>query len=92
MLNLKFCHPCGYRQRPCHGACACSIDGLDIIQHAKANYCPHPKGAKFGAGEKPTGWTTRSSLPVVELTDEEVEEERRRLKAGGCCGTPSESA
>jgi hypothetical protein len=31
----------------------------------------------------------RPLLPVVELTDEQIEEERLRLAAGGCCGEPS---
>lgn len=26
---------------------------------------------------------------AVEFTDEEIEEEKRRLAAGGCCGTPA---
>lgn len=41
--------------------------------------CPH--GVAWGF--------VRPPLPIVELTDEEVEEERRRLAAGGCCGEPA---
>jgi hypothetical protein len=44
--------------------------------------CPHNVEWGFKSMSRPP-------LPVIELTDEEVEEERRRLKAGGCCGSPS---
>lgn len=38
--NLSICHRCSRRQRLCAGACACRIDGADIIVHAGAGDCP----------------------------------------------------
>lgn len=72
-------------QRPFTGKVACRADDIDIMQHAELAYCP------AGQFEKPEGWNAtslRPPLPVVELSDEQIEEERRRLAAGGCCGEP----
>lgn len=41
MLNvLHVCHKCSDRQSQCNGPCPCTIDGIDIIQHATQGYCP----------------------------------------------------
>jgi hypothetical protein len=34
------CHRCQHRQKKCRGACACGIDGADIIVHATSGQCP----------------------------------------------------
>lgn len=49
--NISRCHRCPLRQRGCNGACACTVDGRDIVEHAQANRCPHPDGPRFGTGE-----------------------------------------
>lgn len=46
-----------------------------------------PRGVEWGYIAPPL--PERPALPVAEFTDEEIEEERRRLAAGGCCGEPS---
>ena len=35
----------------CHGACACPVDGRDIIAHAKEHDCPEQKFAAAGLGD-----------------------------------------
>ena len=40
---VTICHKCDRRQRECNGACACTVDGVDIIEHAKAGKCPAGK-------------------------------------------------
>lgn len=40
MIRVSKCHRCEKRQKECNGPCACTIDGLDIIEHAKQGYCP----------------------------------------------------
>jgi hypothetical protein len=79
------CPTCPHSARGCAGPCACLIDGKDISVHKAVGYCPD---GRFGTAEKPAGWDempVRPPLPVVPLTDEQIEEERRRLAAGGCC-------
>ncbi|MCC7351835.1 MAG: hypothetical protein IT446_14845 [Phycisphaerales bacterium] len=34
------CLQCEYRQRNCHGACACTVSGRDITDHADKGDCP----------------------------------------------------
>jgi hypothetical protein len=51
-----------------------------IAEHAKANACP---AAKFFAPP------SRPPLPIPD--DHDPEQERRRLKSGGCCGQPSKN-
>lgn len=41
--NIKTCHACEFRQKTCSGKCPCTIDGRDIIDHARANDCPKKK-------------------------------------------------
>ena len=40
-MLIAICHRCPHRQRPCKGPCACTIDGVDIIEHAKSGECPN---------------------------------------------------
>ncbi len=37
---LTVCHGCKYRQKVCNGPCACQIDQIDIMDHARAETCP----------------------------------------------------
>jgi hypothetical protein len=37
---LHVCHLCKDRKKNCNGPCACTVDGRDIIDHAKAGDCP----------------------------------------------------
>lgn len=60
LTNHHVCHQCAMRQRPFAGACACTVDGRDIMAHAKANYCPHPEGPRYGDGKEPEGWSNVS--------------------------------
>lgn len=45
--NLGQCHKCPLRARECIGACACTVDGKDILDHAQTGECPHPDGPRF---------------------------------------------
>ena len=58
---IAICHRCEKRGY-CMGACPCTVDDRDIIAHAKAGYCPHPDGPKYGAADKPDGW---DALPIA---------------------------
>ncbi|HZL36329.1 MAG TPA: hypothetical protein VFC78_13505 [Tepidisphaeraceae bacterium] len=52
--NLAACHACPRRQSKCAGACACQVDGRDIIAHAQAGDCPlnlHQPPASRGLGD-----------------------------------------
>lgn len=41
MIQLtSICSGCEHRQKECNGACACLLDGLDIIDHANTLTCP----------------------------------------------------
>lgn len=44
------CHQCPKRQRPCNGPCACTLDGVDIIDHAEQRYCPAGR-YRLGVGD-----------------------------------------
>lgn len=34
------CQACPKRQKECHGPCACTVDGVDIMEHARSGKCP----------------------------------------------------
>jgi hypothetical protein len=81
-VNVAHCHRCPLRARSCSGPCACTVDGCDIRDHAKANYCPQKK---FGDGVTPAGWN--AALPTY--TDDEIAAMFERDKLGGCgCDPP----
>jgi hypothetical protein len=52
-LNLKVCHPCPFRQRPCAGACLCKADDKreDITVKAARHACPAGKFSWRGVGD-----------------------------------------
>lgn len=64
-MSIHDCHHCPLRQRPCAGACVCTVDGADIRRHADAGYCPHPEGSRFGDGRMPMDWEVRGLGDVV---------------------------
>ncbi len=42
-VQLATCHNCDFSQTQrggCAGPCPCHVDGHDIIEHAKTDYCP----------------------------------------------------
>lgn len=83
--NIKVCRQCNMSPPRCGGHCPCKVDHREILDHAKANYCPL---GKFGTTAKPDGWV--AGLPIQEISDDfDPEQERRRLQQGGCCGEPS---
>ncbi|HSZ58495.1 MAG TPA: hypothetical protein VK797_22705 [Tepidisphaeraceae bacterium] len=41
--RLSLCHTCPFAQRPCFGACACTVDGIDLTIHAQSGQCPKGK-------------------------------------------------
>jgi hypothetical protein len=87
MTPISTCHRCPLRQRPCAGPCPCTVDGADIIQHAKAGYCPHPAGPRFGDGVKPAAWPPPStSLPVA--SDDEIQAMLAHPSQQPCCDPP----
>lgn len=91
-LNLPICHGCELRQRPCAGACACTITGKDIIEHAKRDFCRHPDGPKFGTATPPPDWLKvprvvgRSPAEIEAMLDAQ-QYTKADLHKGGCnCG------
>lgn len=50
---IMICHRCPYRGQPSGGACPCTIDGRDIIQHAEARQCPQGRYPHDMACESP---------------------------------------
>ena len=75
--NAKTCKACPSRE----GA-ACRHTGIKIGRHAAAGDCPEHRFPASGV----------ITLPVADLAGFDVEEEKRRLKSGGCCGSPSNEA
>lgn len=88
MTNHYFCAHCS--PTVINGVLSCPVDGKNANWHADANYCPKDPPL-FGLGIKPPLWDERETppMPIVELTDEQVEQERQRVAAGGCCGSPA---
>jgi hypothetical protein len=62
---LQICHACDKRQRPCHGACACTVDGRDIIDHAGRHDCPLHRYRRRGLGDWLAGAIHRLSRGKV---------------------------
>lgn len=48
---IAICHRCPHRQQTCAGACPCTIDGRDILDHATTGDCP--KGYFENVAEMP---------------------------------------
>jgi hypothetical protein len=68
--NLSNCHRCPRRQRKCAGACACLMDGVDIIVHASAGDCPlgrHERVLARGLGDWVARWAKRIGADRVSL-------------------------
>ncbi len=57
------CHTCEYRHAHCSGPCPCTVDGLDIIEHAERGFCP--KGRFSDAAPMP------SPSPITTLNADE---------------------
>lgn len=55
-MSVAICAKCSLSASNCAGPCPCTVDGSDILAHAKAEYCPHPDGPEFGDGVKPEVW------------------------------------
>jgi len=49
--NLTICHRCDRLARPCAGACICTADGRDIVDHAQAGDCPLARYPSRGLGD-----------------------------------------
>lgn len=71
--NVMLCQRCIRRQRRCAGPCKCTVNGKDIIDNARTG-CPL---GYYG------------TAPYLIPDDFDPEQERRRLRQGGCCGSPS---
>jgi hypothetical protein len=80
-VNIIVCKGCDHRQRPCAGPCPCKIDGVDSIAHAKADYCPHPDGPRFGTSTKPASWPL---VPLPIVPDAEIQAILDAGDPGGC--------
>ena len=46
-LNVSKCATCPLMKFGERGAALCTVNGLDIIDIAKAGTCPHPAGPRF---------------------------------------------
>ena len=46
--NASICVRCSKRSNPCVGGrCVCTLDGITLTDHARANHCPHPDGSRY---------------------------------------------
>jgi hypothetical protein len=61
MTPLATCHRCPDRQRNCHGPCACTLDGRDILEHARERYCPAGR-YQLGLGDTVAGVLHRTGI------------------------------
>lgn len=78
----SICSRCDFAcAKPRRGPCACTVDGIDILVHIEKRDCP--KGFHTNAAMP----IMPPPMPIPEGFD--VEQERRRMKQGGCCGKPS---
>jgi hypothetical protein len=59
MSPLQICHRCDERQKDCHGPCACTKDGRDIIEHATTHDCPLDLYPPRGAGDVLAYWFSK---------------------------------
>lgn len=63
--NRIACLRCKLRGPVGNGPCACTADGVDIIDHAEAGYCAMPRRPRYGDGRKPQGWDERPKAGAV---------------------------
>lgn len=61
--RIIVCHACPHRQRQCAGPCLCSLDGRDILNHARDGQCPEGRFAGSSA-ETPASSTPRAEWPL----------------------------
>jgi hypothetical protein len=51
-MNIATCHACPFVQPPPYNrTCVCTLDGRDILEHARDQYCPEGRFAWSGAGD-----------------------------------------
>lgn len=55
--ELKRCVNCPRRQKVCAGPCVCTIDGVDIKEHARQRQCPEGHFSQMGV--IPEDWDPR---------------------------------
>lgn len=78
--NIVTCHRCKNRM-----GSVCGVGKLGLADHARQG-CPLNL---FQPAPDPV--PTAPARPPMAIPDDfDVEAERRRLRAGGCCGPPSE--
>lgn len=63
--NIRICHTCEHKQRPCSGQCLCTVDNIDILQHAEKSDCPKSKFVQIKVEDRKTP-TVRQVLTVAK--------------------------
>jgi hypothetical protein len=48
--NINTCRNCPKRQKPCSGACLCTLNSRDILENARNDSCPLHRFS-FGLGD-----------------------------------------
>lgn len=74
-VSVGRCHTCPLRQSPCAGACACTVDGVDIAEHVRQGHCPHPDGSRFGPS-KPAAPRERWPFVIRILAARKIDGEK----------------
>jgi hypothetical protein len=60
---IIICHACEFRQQQCAGPCPCTVDGRDIIEHARAGDCPKGKYDRLPPAT-PSTYTSTPPQPI----------------------------
>lgn len=68
--NIRVCHACPKRQRPCAGACLCEANGKDITENANAHDCPEQRFPARGIGDVVAKVTTAFGIKPCEKCKE----------------------
>lgn len=87
MTAIKICHKCEHCPRQLAGPALCTVEGIDITIHAERRDCPKGKHADADKCQRCGGEHDEFRCPIPREFD--PEQEKRRLKSGGCCGAPS---
>jgi hypothetical protein len=63
---LTLCVRCEHRQRTCDGPCPCTLDGRDILDHARERYCPAGR-YQLGLGDTIAGVLHKTGIGPAYL-------------------------
>ena len=86
-MNVHLCMKCPHRQQVCGGPCPCTVDGRDILDHAKSGDCPKgyfaepEKMPPRAAATAPISAGETATAPDIPLAGDVVESIAKRIGA-----------